>query len=76
MKPQAKSPSPLGASLFTNDCVVGIYEHICFSTDLQLTFQTCSWERPNKGNKAIEREIIASYQVAQAKHRDAIKSGA
>ena len=22
-------------------------------------------ERPNKGNKAIEREIVASYQVAQ-----------
>jgi hypothetical protein len=23
-------------------------------------------ERPNKGNKAIEREIISSYQVAQS----------
>jgi hypothetical protein len=23
-------------------------------------------ERPNKGNKAIEREVIASYQVAQS----------
>jgi hypothetical protein len=23
-------------------------------------------ERPNKGNKAIEREIIASFQVAQS----------
>jgi orotidine-5'-phosphate decarboxylase len=23
-------------------------------------------ERPNKGNKAIEREIIASYQIAQS----------
>lgn len=23
-------------------------------------------ERPNKGNKAIEREVISSYQVAQA----------
>ena len=25
--------------------------------------RTC--ERPNKGNKAIERNVIASYQVAQ-----------
>jgi hypothetical protein len=23
-------------------------------------------ERPNKGNKAIEREVISSYQVAQS----------
>ena len=23
-------------------------------------------ERPNKGNKAIDREIIASYQIAQS----------
>jgi hypothetical protein len=23
-------------------------------------------ERPNKGNKAIEREVIASFQVAQS----------
>ena len=23
-------------------------------------------ERPNKGNKAIEREIISSYQIAQS----------
>ena len=23
-------------------------------------------ERPNKGNKAIEREIISSYQLAQS----------
>ena len=23
-------------------------------------------ERPNKGNKAIEREVIASYQIAQS----------
>ena len=23
-------------------------------------------ERPNKGNKAIERELISSYQVAQS----------
>jgi hypothetical protein len=26
--------------------------------------RTC--ERPNKGNKAIEREVISSYQVAQS----------
>jgi hypothetical protein len=26
--------------------------------------QTC--ERPNKGNKAIEREVLASFQVAQS----------
>ena len=23
-------------------------------------------ERPNKGNKAIEREVISSYQIAQS----------
>ena len=23
-------------------------------------------ERPNKGNKAVEREVISSYQVAQS----------
>ena len=26
----------------------------------------CTCERPNKGNKAIEREIISSYQIAQS----------
>jgi hypothetical protein len=26
--------------------------------------RTC--ERPNKGNKAIEREVISSYQIAQS----------
>jgi hypothetical protein len=26
--------------------------------------RTC--ERPNKGNKAVEREVISSYQVAQS----------
>jgi hypothetical protein len=26
--------------------------------------QVC--ERPNKGNKAIEREVISSYQIAQS----------
>jgi hypothetical protein len=27
-------------------------------------WRTC--ERPNKGNKAIEREVISSYQIAQS----------
>ena len=27
--------------------------------------QVC--ERPNKGNKAIEREVLSSYQIAQSR---------
>ena len=42
-------------------------EHDKFAAHLQSLREyrrTC--ERPNEGNKAIEREVISSYQIAQS----------